>query len=182
MKREELEKLGLEKDAIDQIMALHGQTVEKHKTELATVKTEMQTVKDQLAEAGKQIEGFKSLDIDGVKKSADEWKAKAEAAEKSAAEQVAKLKFDTALTSALSSAKAKNAKAVQALLDANALKYNDADGSIVGLSEQLEKIKAENDYLFESITPIPQIVKGGNNQPVMSDALTAAMRQGAGLK
>jgi hypothetical protein len=182
MKREELEKLGLEKDVIDSIMSLHGQTVEKHKADLTAVKTEADALKTQLGEASKQIEGFKSLDIDGVKQQADEWKAKAEQAQAEAAEQIQKLKFDTALTGALSSAKAKNAKAVQALLDAENLKYNDADGSIVGLNEQLEKIKADNDYLFESDTPTPQIVKGGNAPSVNLDAMTAAMRAGAGLK
>jgi predicted nucleic acid-binding Zn-ribbon protein len=182
MKREELEKLGLEKDAIDQIMALHGQTVEKHKTDLSAVKAEADALKTQLSEASKQIEGFKSLDIEGVRKQADEWKAKAEQAQTEAAQQVAKLKFDTALTGALSSAKAKNAKAVQALLDAANLKYNEADGSIIGLNEQLEKIKAENDYLFDSGTPTPRIVTSGNAPPSNTDALTAAMRAGAGLK
>lgn len=182
MKREELEKLGLEKDVIDQIMALHGQTVEKHKTDLATVRTEADALKTQLTEASKQIEGFKSLDIEGVKKQADEWKAKAEQAQADAAAQVSKLKFDTSLTGALSAAKAKNPKAVQALLDREALKYNDADGSIIGLKEQLEKIQSENDYLFESSEVTPRIVTGGNNQSLNPDALTAAMRSGAGLK
>lgn len=182
MKREELEKLGLEKDAIEKIMTLHGQAVEKHKADLSAAKVEADALKAQLQDASNQIESFKSLDIDGVKKQADEWKAKAEQAQADAAAQIQKIKFDTALTSALSEAKAKNPKAVQALLDANALKYNDADGSIVGLKEQLEKIKAENDYLFESTEVTPRIVAGGNNQHLQVDALTAAMRQGAGLK
>lgn len=181
MKREDLKKLELSDEAIDAIMALHGQSVQKSKDAFDALKVEAEGYKTQLAEAGKRIEGFKSLDIEGVKKQADDWKAKAEAAEKSAAEQVAKLKFDTALTGALASAKAKNPKAVQALLDHGALKYNDADGSIVGLKEQLEKIKAENDYLFEDETPAPKIVKGGNTQTVIMDPDVIAMRKAAGL-
>lgn len=39
--------------------------------------TEVEALKDQLAEAGKQIEAFKGMDIEGVKKSAEGWKAKA---------------------------------------------------------------------------------------------------------
>ena len=182
MKREDLKKLELEDGVIDAIMALHGKTVEKTKADMAFLQTEAEGLKAQFAEAAKQIETFKSLDIEGVKKQADEWKAKAEQAQSEAAAQIQKLKFETALGNALTGEKAKNPKAVQALLDAAALKYNDADGSIIGLKEQLEKIKSENDYLFESGTPTPQIVKGGNNQTLTTDALTAAMRKGAGLE
>jgi len=182
MKRDDLKKLGVADELIDGIMALHGQTVDKSKSDLATLKTETDAYKAQLEDASKQIETFKSLDIDGVKRQADEWKAKAEQAQTEAAAQVAKLKFDTALTGALSGEKAKNAKAVQALLDMNGLKFNEADGSIIGLKEQLEKIKSENDYLFDGGDPLPRIVTQTNNETVTTDAFTSAMRSAAGLK
>jgi hypothetical protein len=91
------------------------------------------------------------------------------------------LKFDHALDGALSGAKAKNPKAVKALLSSDALKYNEADGSIVGLNEQLEKIKSENDYLFADAKEPPKIIAGGNNQSVVGDLQLEAMRKGAGL-
>ena len=56
--------------------------------------------------------------------------------------------FDTALSSALLGAKAKNVKAVSALLNRDGLKFE--DGKITGLDEQLKKVKEENAYLFES--------------------------------
>ncbi|MCX7714843.1 MAG: phage scaffolding protein [Clostridia bacterium] len=59
---------------------------------------------------------------------------------------------------------AKNAKAVKALLDMDDLKLNSSE--IVGLSQQLEKIKAENDYLFKSSYIQPQIVKAASNTDV----------------
>ncbi|MCC6148347.1 MAG: phage scaffolding protein [Anaerolineaceae bacterium] len=162
MKREDLEKIeGLSKEAIDKIMALHGQDIEGHKTKLGALQTELDGVKTQLVEAGKQIESFKSMDIEGVKKSADEWKTKAEEAERNAQTELAKLKFDHALDGALTGAKAKNAKAVRALLDTELLKFNDADGSIIGLEDQLKKIKESNDFLFEGEKSDPKIVTGG---------------------
>ncbi len=54
------------------------------------------------------------------------------------------MKFDYALTAALTGAKARNSKAVKALLDMDGLKLN--DGKIIGLDEQLSQIKEENAF------------------------------------
>jgi len=180
MKREELKAMGLTDEQIDKIMGLNGQDIEKHKTAAETVKTELEGVKAQLTEAGKAIEGFKAMNIDQVKASADDWKAKAEQAQKDADARVQALQFDHALDGALTGAKAKNARAVRALLNTDGLKLQN-DGSILGLKDQLEKIKADNDYLFESETPTPTIVTGGTNQSVLGDPFMSAMRKGAGL-
>lgn len=101
-------------------------------------------------------------DIDGIKKAADDWKETAEKAKADADKQISQMKFDYALSAALTGAKAKNTKAVKALLDMDGLKFNDNDGKIVGLDEQLAQIKTDNDYLFESDEPAPEFVKGTN--------------------
>ena len=181
MKREDLEKQGLTKEQIDFIMAENGKDVEAQKAKTTAAEAAAKTATDQLTEANKQIDAFKGMDIEGVKKSAEEWKTKAEAAKAEADKQLASLKFDHALDGALTTAKAKNAKAVKALLNPEGLKYNEADGSIIGLKEQLEKIKSESDYLFESETPEPKIVLGGNNKSVLSDPVIMAARKAAGL-
>ena len=62
--------------------------------------------------------------------------------------QINDIHFNYSLEKALKGAKAKNAKAVQALLKTDELKYE--DGKITGLDAQLEAIKKENDYLFEA--------------------------------
>jgi predicted nucleic acid-binding Zn-ribbon protein len=182
MKREDLAKLGIAEDLVDKIMALHGSDIESHKGKLTASQAELDGLKKQLTEAGAAIEGFKKLDVDGIKAAADEWKAKAEAAQAEAAKQVAALKFDHALDGALTGAKAKNAKAVRALLTLDALKLNETDGSILGLKEQLEKIKTENDFLFDSDQPTPKIVVGGNPTQTISDPMILAARRAAGLK
>lgn len=182
MNAEDLKKLGLDdEEVIQKIIVLHGKDIEKNKTSLATAQAELDGVKKQLAEANTQIESFKGMDVEGVKKSADEWKAKAESSQAEAAAQIQSLKFDHALEGALTGAKAKNAKAVRALLDMNALKLNEADGSIVGLDEQIKKIMSESDYLFESETVTPKIVTGGQPKTVITDATVLAARKAAGL-
>ena len=180
MKREDLTKLGLTDEQTDAIMKAHGQDIESHKSKLTTLQAEADALKAQVAEAGTAIEGFKKLDVDGIKAAADEWKLKAEKAQADAQSQVASLKYDYALESALTGAKAKNIKAVKALLDGSILKLSE-DGSIAGLKEQLEKVKSENDYLFTSDTPAPQIVKGGNSQSILGDKVMDRAREAAGL-
>lgn len=181
MKREDLTKLGLTDDAvIDAIMAANGKDIEKHKAEAATAKASADALQAQLTEAGTTIEGFKKMDVDGIKKAADEWKTKAEQAQADATKQIASLRFDHALDGALTGAKARNAKAVKALLQSDALKLQE-DGSILGLKEQLERVKSENDYLFESDTPTPKVVLGGNNKSVITDPLVDTVRKYAGL-
>lgn len=139
-----------------------------------------EAVKDltqRLNEANAQIEGFQSMDIEAIKQSAAEWKEKAEQAEKDAAQRIADMQFEHILDGELSGAKAKNAKAVRALLDMEGLKLN--DGKIIGLSEQLDKIKAENDYLFEGEAQPPQFTAPLHNTPSGDDgALRAAMGLG----
>jgi septal ring factor EnvC (AmiA/AmiB activator) len=164
MKRDFLKALGLEDSVIDKIMAENGSDIESHKaatakvqSELDGLKTQLDGVNTQLTEAGKTIEGFKAMNIDQIKASADDWKTKAEKAEADRVAQLAALKFDHALEGALTGAKAKNAKAVRALLDQGAMKLND-DGSILGLKEQLEKVQSENAYLFDGEVTDPKIV------------------------
>jgi len=181
MKREDLKALGLTDEQIDKVMAENGKDIEKHKSAADTAKTELDGLKTQLSEANKTIEGFKGQDIEGVKKSADEYKAKFEQAQKDAATQISQLKFDHALEGALTASKAKNVKAVKALLELKDLKLKDDDGSIIGLDDQLKKVKEANAYLFEQEQPLPQVVLNADNKSTITDPVILAMRKSAGL-
>lgn len=135
----------------------------------------LKTAQAQLAEAGKTIEGFKALDVEGIRKAADEWKAKAEQAEKDAAAQVAAVKFDAQLETAIGKAGGRNSKAIRALLDVDALRAS--QNQKADLQAALDGLKSENDYLFESAgTPPPYAGGPGTNPPAAGqpDALRAA--------
>ncbi len=172
MKREFLAELGIAEDAIGKIMSENGKDIESAKAKYA----DYDTLKTQLAEANGKIEGFGKLDFDGVKAMADDYKAKFEQAQADSKKQLEAMQFDHALESALSGAKARNTKAVCALLETDKLKLN-KDGTLTGLSEQLDKIKAENDYLFESEAPVPQFLghSGGVGSSVGDDAAVRAI-------
>lgn len=147
MKREWLKALGLTDEQIDKIMGENGKDIEKAKGDLATKEKEVETFQGQLKDANKKIDEFKDLDVDEIKKQAKEYKEKFEKAEKEGKAELEKLQFEHKLESALSGAKAKNIKAVKALINMEGLKLNGDD--IVGLKEQLEAIQKDNDYLFD---------------------------------
>lgn len=181
MKREDIKKLGIEEDEVlDKIMAMHGKGIEKFKTDLETAQTQANDLKTQLDEANTTIEGFKEMDIEAIKASADEWKAKAATEKETAEKRLSELQFDHALDGALVGAKAKSPKAVKALLKIDDLKLTD-DGKLLGLDDQIAELKQESDYLFETDEPEPKIVTGGKNKNVLSDASVVAARQAAGL-
>lgn len=169
MKTEFLKSLNLSQEVIDKIMAENGKdiAVEQKKAEKViqerdSYKLKAESLETQVNDANTEIQKFKDMDIDGIKKAADDWKETAEKAKADADKQISQMKFDYALSAALTGAKAKNTKAVKALLDMDGLKFNDNDGKIVGLDEQLAQIKTDNDYLFESYEPAPEFVKGTN--------------------
>lgn len=184
MNKKQLIDLGVPEDVADQIIVLHGKDIEKHKTKIEDYETQLETAKSQMAEASKTIDSFKGLKIDEIQRAADDWKAKAEKAQTDAGLQIKQVKFDHALADALSSAKAKNPKAVRALLNVDRLSYDEKEGSIVGLPEQLEKVRTENDFLFEPTEnqdPTPKIVTKSQSRTVLKDPVISAARKAAGL-
>lgn len=189
MKREDLKALGLEDEVVDSVMALHGKDIEATKASLTQSEKSVEDLKGQLTEANKTIEGFKKMDIEAIKQSADDWKTKAEQFQAEAEKNIQALKFDHALENALSGAKAKDADLVKAKLNLENLKLNEADGSIVGLEDQLKGIKESHDYLFDSEDDgssddggSPTVVKGAASKKVNMSALTSAVMKGAGIK
>lgn len=148
MTKEQLLELGLNEEQIKEVFRLNGIAVNNAKDEAETIKAENERLKEQLEKANTTIEEFKEMDIEGIKAAADEYKAKYEETENKYKEELEKIKFNHALDKALAKAKARNTKAVRALLDLDNLKL--ADDKILGLDEQLEQLRKENDFLFHT--------------------------------
>lgn len=137
--------------------------------EFKELNTELEGVKGQLSQANEQIAGFKELDIEGVKQKAAEWEQKYNQAAEDSAREIEQLKFDFALDKELTKAQARNPKAVKALLDRDALKYD--KGKIIGLEEQLETLKKGEDsaFLFGSAAPTVQFTTQSQSFQQMND-------------
>lgn len=136
-----------------------------------------------LEEANKTLEDLKKNAnlTDEYKNQIEELKTANSKAQEEFKTQLKQIKLDTAIDTALSGVKAKNNKAVRALLDPSKIVIAD-DGSVTGLKEQLETIVKENDFLFETSTDTPRF--GGDNRRgggTGGSTLEAMMYAAAGL-
>lgn len=168
MKREFLKnfKVGeqeLPKEVIDAILDENGRDIEAAKKPFA----DYDDLKTRLEEADKTIEGFKGMDIDAIRKEADDWKAKAEQAKEDADAKVAEVEFNSKLTAAITGAKGKNAKAVMALLDLEALKTS--KNQEADINAALEGLKKDSGYLFEEPQTPPPYAGGTGTHKLLGE-------------
>jgi predicted RNase H-like nuclease (RuvC/YqgF family) len=162
--KELLKKAGIEEGKLDGVIADIGKELPKHfipkdkYNEVAEAKKKLET---DIQERDKQLEQLKNAagnseelkaQIEQLQaenqKAAEEWQAK-----------MSQMKLDFAIEKALTVAKAKNIKAVKALLDLEKVKL---DGEqLLGLDDQLKTLKETDPYLFGDSGK----VGGGTNPP-----------------
>lgn len=142
MKREFLKDLGLADEVIEKIMAENGKDIEAAKGVLAQKEAELSTAKQTISNLQNTVKQFDGVDVQKLKDDVSAW-------EKKYNEDLGKLKLENALELALRDAKAKNTTAVKALLTLEEIKL-DGD-KLLGLDSQLEKVKADNSYLFDDV-------------------------------
>lgn len=164
MQRKFLEDLGIkDKETIDKILDENSTDIGKAKGELETVQTqlteskkEVETLKGQVSERDGQLETLKKStgDIDELKKQIETLQTENKANAEAHTAEIKQMKIDAAIDAALSNAKAKNNKAVKALLnDLDKLEI-DENGNIKGdaLKNQLDTLVKGDDtkFLFDS--------------------------------
>ncbi len=162
--KELLKEAGIEEGKLDSVIADINKELPKHfipkdkYNEVAEAKKKLET---DIQERDKQLEQLKNAagnseelkaQIEQLQaenqKAAEEWQAK-----------MAQIQLNFALERALAAAKAKNAKAVKALLDMEKVKL---DGEqLLGLDDQLKELQKSDAYLFGE----PGKVGGGTNPP-----------------
>lgn len=157
MTRKQLEDLGLTKEQADSIMKINGDDIENAKgtaaTEIKNLQTEVEGLKTQVGDRDKQLETLKASAGDNadLKKQIEDLQTENATAKANYESELNQLKIDFAVEKALTGAKAKNIKAVKALLELNDAKL-DKDGNVKGLAEQIEKLTSGDDtkFLFEA--------------------------------
>ena len=143
-----------------------GKYVDKDKFDKAELKAN--DLETQLNTANETIKGFKDLDIEGLKKGVSDWEQKYKddttALNQKLTDQTKASKIEIALLGA----KAKNTKAVKALIDEEKISL-DGD-NLLGINEQLEAIKKENAFLFDDgkVQNPPATYGGGPNGRVFT--------------
>lgn len=151
MKKEEFIAIGISEELAAKAEAASlkelGGYIEKSKHE--EVVEENKTLKTSVSDRDKQLETLKALagDNEELKKQIETMKQQNADQEKAHKAELAQLKLDNAIDTALTVAGAKNTKAVKALLDISQVKLEE-DGKLTGWDEQIKALQKSDAYLF----------------------------------
>jgi chromosome segregation ATPase len=175
MKRDFLKTLGIEdKEIIDKILDENSADIGRAKGELETYKTKVTELEAEIKTKDSEIETLtkSSGQVEELQNKVTQLEADNAKLKTDYEGETAELKKTHAIESAARDMKAKNVKAVVALLDRDKITFE--DGNYVGLTEQLEGLqKGETtSFLFGEVTPSgltpPNPPGGGGNPPTSS--------------
>lgn len=152
MKREFLEGLNLNKEAIDSIMTEYGKTTQ-------SLRDERDTLKSQLNDANNEIQSYKDMDIESIKKSADDWKTKYEEMEANQKAEKEKSIREARTNAFFNDVKfaSESAKAgVISQFNQKDFKYDEESQKFLGASEWLNDLKEKDSGAFLSDVANPK--------------------------
>ena len=159
MKREDVSKIfeGATDEQINAVLNINSADIGKAK---AKAEGERDNYKSQLETATEQLRAFEGVDVKDLQGKIATLNQQLADQKADFERQTAERDFNDMLLGKIKESKAKNAKAVRALLDIEAIKAS--KNQAADIAAALEKVKEENDYLFTSDEPIdnPTIVGG----------------------
>jgi HSP90 family molecular chaperone len=186
MKKEDLIKLGLDEETAQKVADASAEELKGFipKTRFDEVNESNKQLKNDVSDRDKQLEDLKKVDAEGLQKKIEELQATNKTNQDAYDAKIKQIQLDAAVEKALLGAKAKNTKAVKALLE---LENAEIDGeSIKGLDEQLKKLQEADDtkFLFEPAKAGSNLkgikpgesgeLPGGGGQPAsLADAIKA---------
>ena len=142
MELKDLTALGLTEEQANGVLTQHTAELTAEQQKNTDLTAQLEAAKTNISELTEKVKTFDGVDLEGQKKSAAEWEQKYNA-------DIAALKVDNAVELALVGAKARDVGIVKSQLDSSALKLGE-DGKLEGLTEQLDKLKTDKAFLFES--------------------------------
>lgn len=156
MKKEELVKLGLDEETAEKVANALAEELKGFvpKSRFDEVNNAKKTAEDTVKERDQQIESLKSAgNVDDLKQQITTLQNENKAKDEAHAAELLKVRIDSDVEAALTEAKAKNHKAVKALLDLEKAELGD-DGKVKGLREQIAALtKAEDSkFMFNAVT------------------------------
>ncbi len=165
-----LKEKGLEESQINEIVEAYKAESPKHvvpKDVFNSTNNELSTAKETIAERDKQLKDLKGQagDNEELRKKITELEKANKVADEKRDAELNRLKLENAIEVKILGAKAKNAKAVKALLDLDTIKL-DENGEVLGLSEQLEGLQKSDAYLFGSDKPVGTPPPEGDSGPI----------------
>jgi FtsZ-binding cell division protein ZapB len=182
MKRNFLESFDLDKAAIDAIMAENGKDIEAAKSDIDSLKLEVDELTKTVKERDDQLKTLEKAagDNESLSQQIKDLREENRTAAEKYKGELTKLQMDGLLESKLRDVKAKNIKAVKALLDADKLKIE--NGELIGLKEQLDALTVDEStkFLFgetniEGIKPAPSAPPKPEEPKTLRDAIRVAL-------
>lgn len=176
MKREDLKKLGLEDEAIESVMKLHGQTVNGLQEQVTALQASEANLKSQNEKHEKDLKTLQKDNDDNetLKQTIKDLQKQNADAKAGYEKQLVGMQRDSAIEKALATSGAKNTKAVKALLDADKIVFK--DGELSGLAEQLEAYKQSDPYMFDLGTKPEGYEPAGGNQAKTYSSMEEAIK------
>ena len=188
MKTEFLKGLGIvEQSVIDAIMAENGKDINAVKSNTTQLETQIEDLKNQLSDRDTQLKDLKKSvkDHEGLTSKITELEDANRRASEEYENKITAIQKTHAIESGVRDAKAKNVKAVMALLDADKITLK--DGKVEGLTEQLDALSKGEDtsFLFGAVETVPPVTgtnpsnpptNGGNNPPTATTLKDAIMK------
>lgn len=172
MKREFLKELGLDKEQIDKIMEENGKdinaTKDDAKKELENKDKEIETLTTQSKDLQKDLKKYQDMNIDDIKKNADEWENKFNDTQK----ELADFKNNSLLEKELLGANVHDVEMLSKAINHDLLKFE--DGKIVGLDEQLKDLQENKAFLFK------EVEQNNNNEGSGFEMFTPGASNGSG--
>lgn len=163
MKRDFLRNLGIEdKDLIDKILDENSADIGRAKGELDTYKEKITNLENDLKTKTTRIEELEKSngDVATLQNRVTELETDNEKLKGELDTKVTALQKTHAIENGVRDAKAKNVKAVMALLDLEKVTFT--DGKLEGLSEQIEALTKNESYLFGDTHSAPAGTKPAN--------------------
>lgn len=161
MERKFLEDLGLEKDAIDKIMAENGKDIEAEKAKIKAETEKLTKANETIKSLQETVKKFDGVDVEKLKKDLADAETKYNT-------ELSAAKLNYALEARLAKEGAVNSKAVKALLDISKISL-DGD-NLIGIDEQLKVLKEKEKWAFTQ--PTPEVPGAGGNPPPTTQTKT----------
>nr|DAJ82559.1 MAG TPA: minor structural protein [Caudoviricetes sp.]DAN54167.1 MAG TPA: minor structural protein [Caudoviricetes sp.] len=155
MNKEDLLKLGLTEEQAEKVLSANTEQLKGFipKARFDEVNNAKKQAEKDLSERDKQLETLKNStgDVETLKNTIKQLQDENKASKEQYEANISKIKLDNAIDNALGNAKAKNSRAVRALLDMEKIKFENE--TLSGLDEQLKALKEAEDskFLFEEI-------------------------------
>lgn len=139
MTKEEIIALGVTEEQAAKVLEMHEKEQSETSAKLTETEAKLSAAEKNAAELSEKVKAFDGVDVAALKKTAEDWETKYNA-------DITKAKVDNAVSLALTRAGAKDVDLARHLIDTSVIKL-DGD-KVLGLNEQLEKVKNDKAFLF----------------------------------